>query len=570
MNEALRMVEINELPDEVLEFILSQLPPYKDLEQCQLVCKRWNCIVKNVMRHAKINLNKGLIDFRLCWKSIAPLGKGPNIAGRFSHSAVIHENSMYIFGGGSSTDTTFNDLWRFDLSKREWVRPLSMGSYPSPKASASLVCHGDMLILFGGWRYPPLYPPYQPWRLFDELHLYDVKENRWIVQTPACGPPPKAGHSATIHRNKMIVFGGYQINNEINSNSNDVWCLELDTFTWTKPEVSNIKPPPRYGQFQFILDDNNLLLIGGCGGPNNMFNDAWVLNMCGNVWQWRSIPIKNKKWTATQMWCNPACRIGSKIVVLGPTPSLPSDFQIIRQQMPQSSNRIRPEPAREENQPWNRNRAQNEDSPGNRRESLNRQPSNNDDAPRNNGQNQINQHNQARNLNEDDAASRLQRNLALKCRENDPKLPKRFDDHYEDRFRMAAFNVQDNATSASRERQQERVRRMEEKMHAIRNSRRNIEQKPEEPSPKRAKRNCLALFVCDISNVLNPEPFIEWIEYKNYGIVSGAPERLILSSIVAGNGELVMFGGVHKESLSETAPMVSNSVHFLTAPKPII
>lgn len=35
---------IEDLPDEVLEFILGFLPPYKDLQNCKTVCKRWyNC-----------------------------------------------------------------------------------------------------------------------------------------------------------------------------------------------------------------------------------------------------------------------------------------------------------------------------------------------------------------------------------------------------------------------------------------------------------------------------------------------------------------------------------------------
>lgn len=35
---------IEDLPDEVLEFILGFLPPYKDLQNCMIVCKRWyNC-----------------------------------------------------------------------------------------------------------------------------------------------------------------------------------------------------------------------------------------------------------------------------------------------------------------------------------------------------------------------------------------------------------------------------------------------------------------------------------------------------------------------------------------------
>ena len=53
----------------------------------------------------------------------------------FSHSATYDDDtfSMFVFGGCTSTSTTFNDLWRFDLSTRSWSRPLSTGTYPSPK-----------------------------------------------------------------------------------------------------------------------------------------------------------------------------------------------------------------------------------------------------------------------------------------------------------------------------------------------------------------------------------------------------------------------------------------------------
>lgn len=239
-----------------------------------------------------------------------PIDMAPTIAGRFSHSAIVHKHSMYIFGGGSSTATTFNDLWRFDLSKREWIRPLSMGTYPSPKACASIVCRNNCLILFGGFRHPSSYPPYQPWRLFNEIHVYNIIENRWTVNTPADGPPPMTGHSATIHKHRMIVFGGFQITDAATSNSNDIWCLNLDNYTWTKPLISNVKPPPRYGQFQIALNDDNFLMMGGCGGPNNMFSDAWRLDMSSEVWRWKIVSIQNKKWAATQMWCNPACKVG--------------------------------------------------------------------------------------------------------------------------------------------------------------------------------------------------------------------------------------------------------------------
>jgi len=67
-------------------------------------------------------------------------------------SSILHlDNYMYVFGGCTSTNTTFNDLWKLNLTTRSWVRPLPTGSYPSPKACATLVCYKDSLILYGGW-----------------------------------------------------------------------------------------------------------------------------------------------------------------------------------------------------------------------------------------------------------------------------------------------------------------------------------------------------------------------------------------------------------------------------------
>lgn len=40
------------IPNEVLEFILGFLPPYRDLETCMSVCKRWNSCARS-----KIKLN---------------------------------------------------------------------------------------------------------------------------------------------------------------------------------------------------------------------------------------------------------------------------------------------------------------------------------------------------------------------------------------------------------------------------------------------------------------------------------------------------------------------------------
>lgn len=174
------------------------------------------------------------------------------------------------------------------------------------------------------------------------------------------------------------------------------------------------------------------------------------------------------------------------------------------------------------------------------------------------------QQNVAGSLRNDDAASRRQRNLLLRSREENHFLPQRFDEPLEERLGMAAFSV---AEQQGHQRRMEHLLRMEEKLFM----RRPEPQPDHTPSPKRIKRNCIGVYLADISQVMANEPILDWIEYKNYGMVSGAPERLICSSLVCGNGELIMFGGLRKQSvLNEDEMEVSNAIHFLTFPRHIM
>lgn len=388
--------------------------------------------------------------------------------------------------------------------------------------------------------------------------------------------------------------------------------------------------------------------MGGCGGPNNLYNDAWLLDMTQEPWQWKQINIRNKKWAASHMWCNPACKVrkhfffprsnrnkillqiawfqvGSKLVVLGPVASASTDFQMIRHQvLPSNRNNAhlrvnannQPMPPNPPNQnnlrsPYIRNQYGEPSNYHHRRDDIGvRQRINGDaaNAARQNAnlnlnaninaQAQVNGDEPARQghaaaANDDDVQNRLQRNLHLRSRRHESdmlaNMPKRFNDPVQSHERiaiMAAFNDANSMDGPStskvvspRERRLQSLRRMEEKMQQMRKVNAPINEPlaidMDQSAPqKRIKRNCIGLFVCDISNILLAEhPYIEWIEHKNFGHIANAPERLILSSLCAGNGELIMFGGLRKESLNrppEAYMQVSNAMHFLQVPKEII
>ncbi|XP_036386200.1 F-box only protein 42 [Megalops cyprinoides] len=313
---------MGELPEEVLEYILSFLSPYQEHKTAALVCKQWYRLIKGVAHQCYHGFLRAVQEGNIQWESRTYPYPGTPITQRFSHSACYYDSnqSMYVFGGctQSSCNAAFNDLWRLDLNSKEWIRPLASGSYPSPKAGATLVMYRDLLVLFGGWTRPSPYPLHQPERFFDEIHTYSPSKNWWNCIVTTHGPPPMAGHSSSVIGSTMVVFGGSLGARQM---SNEVWVLDLEQWSWSKPPVSGPSPHPRGGQSQIVIDEKTLLILGGCGGPNALLKDAWLLHMGSSPWTWQQLRVENDEHGAPELWCHPACRVGQCVVVFSQAPS---------------------------------------------------------------------------------------------------------------------------------------------------------------------------------------------------------------------------------------------------------
>lgn len=108
---------------------------------------------------------------------------------------------------------------------------------------------------------------------------------------------------------------------------------------------------------------------------------------------------------------------------------------------------------------------------------------------------------------------------------------------------------------------------------------------PREPSPPevppvkqpevKKNKSTLTLHVLDISTVVNGNSFnyVSWL-CPRLGDTNGAPEELIMYSLVKGNGELIMFGGVtngiNSNSFTDINNRYSNSLYTITSPRDII
>lgn len=67
---------------------------------------------------------------RLAWivYYLRVFGKLLILLNSFNFSAVYFDKSVFIFGGCTATNTTFNDLWTFDLSLNQWIRLQASGN----------------------------------------------------------------------------------------------------------------------------------------------------------------------------------------------------------------------------------------------------------------------------------------------------------------------------------------------------------------------------------------------------------------------------------------------------------
>lgn len=99
------------------------------------------------------------------------------------------------------------------------------------------------------------------------------------------------------------------------------------------------------------------------------------------------------------------------------------------------------------------------------------------------------------------------------------------------------------------------------------------------PAVKKLKRNTMTMQILDISSVLNDESSetVSWMP-PQFREIDGAPEEVMMYSLLLGKGELIMFGGFHyhanlSSEISVQSPyanFISNTLHFLVPPRNVI
>ena len=204
------------LPLEVTEEILSYLSPYEECSRARQVCRLWYRLIERIQTQRFQNFDNaartGEFKF-ICLENNSRICPLP----RFSHGCCVLDTKMYIFGGCSSSNTAFNDLFQLDLRQRKWYRPVTTGRPPAPKECVTMVNYGTKIIIFGGWCQPSRLGVNMTARFYNDVFVLNTLSMNWSRPSTANRsasrqpmPCERAGHAACVVGDMMVVFGGAQ------------------------------------------------------------------------------------------------------------------------------------------------------------------------------------------------------------------------------------------------------------------------------------------------------------------------------------------------------------------------
>lgn len=140
--------------------------------------------------------------------------------------------------------TKFNKLILKFLVTNSWSCIEVEGFIPPARDGHSAVVYKDQMIVFAGFEEDNQ-------RFSQETYAYNFTANQWTeLKTEGTPPKHRDFHAACIFKSKMYVFGGRsdergQYHSSVDYYDNAIHVLDLETLTWSTPTTTGTIPAGR-------------------------------------------------------------------------------------------------------------------------------------------------------------------------------------------------------------------------------------------------------------------------------------------------------------------------------------
>ncbi|KAK0653861.1 RING finger protein B [Lasiodiplodia hormozganensis] len=147
------------------------------------------------------------------WNLVDNYGDIPGV--RMGHTASLWQgNKLLVFGGENEHRTYLHDVIIFDLQTAHWTQPDINGTPPKGRARHSAVIHDDKLFILGGMSGSDNY-------VLDDICYLDLKTWTWSRTWRFV---PRYDHTSWVWDGKIWVFGGL---GEDMEKTSEIWWLDI-------------------------------------------------------------------------------------------------------------------------------------------------------------------------------------------------------------------------------------------------------------------------------------------------------------------------------------------------------
>lgn len=116
-----------------------------------------------------------------------------------------------------------NDLIRFDVKDKSWGRAFATGNPPIARYHHSAVVHENSMFVFGG--YTGDIHSNSNLANKNDLFEYKFQTGQWVDwKFIGKTPVPRSAHGAAVYDNKLWIYAGY----DGNARLNDMWTMSLN------------------------------------------------------------------------------------------------------------------------------------------------------------------------------------------------------------------------------------------------------------------------------------------------------------------------------------------------------
>ncbi|KAJ5078492.1 kelch domain-containing protein [Anaeramoeba ignava] len=248
---------------------------------------------------------------------------------RYSHSLNYCQGRLIVFGGVPEEGERLNDTWIFDLKSQNWNKLKISSEIPIGRSSHTSIIFENKLIIFGGYgadsrRHQDLWElniKTDQWKQIQIANDFNSKEEKMRFlrkfrfqlfsdyydtenKKPFYDchiPLEMSGAVAMIYQERyLVIFGGVS---SLIGTHNYTFIFDFETNKWMnydkllrdfsryhseidspvkdqqKVDQNIQKPPPRFGHVGVQHDVNQLVVFGG----DHYQNDVWILVLEPNI-----------------------------------------------------------------------------------------------------------------------------------------------------------------------------------------------------------------------------------------------------------------------------------------------